>query len=150
MRHTSVFETDLDKQCEKVEQYTYDEIDNIIISDVSYQGFARVNNMPEKRILTNYQYVRPDNLLYKKKPSKIITVYTRDGANSITQTKRYAYTPQGKISLESFNSYFKRYQYNVCGLLVAESIEDSITKKQFVYEYDTNFYIGVRLYLRQA
>lgn len=139
LRHTSVFETDLDKQCEKVEQYTYDEIDNIIISDVSYQGFARVNNMPEKRILTNYQYVRPDNLLYKKKPSKIITVYTRDGANSITQTKRYAYTPQGKISLESFNSYFKRYQYNVCGLLVAESIEDSITKKQFVYEYDTNF-----------
>ena len=53
--------------------------------------------MPEKRILTNYQYVRPDNLLYKKKPSKITTVYTRDGANSITQTKRYAYTPQGKI-----------------------------------------------------
>ena len=49
LRHTSVFETDLDKQCEKVEQYTYDEIDNIIISDVSYQGFARVNNMPEKK-----------------------------------------------------------------------------------------------------
>ena len=43
----------------------------------------------------------------KKKPSKITTVYTRDGANSITQTKRYAYTPQGKISLESFNSYLK-------------------------------------------